>query len=145
MKNSLALIFSLLLLAATQVQAQDAKVEPSVPASSVMQNVDGSYKAQFGVSAYGRSFSVSAEVTLKGAEGTWRTQMTGNNCLNQIAPVTVTSSTDSELKFVAAYSKTLHGCPDFNVSLKRVDDKIFAGSGTTSSGVTIADIKMTKQ
>ncbi|MFM2084906.1 MAG: hypothetical protein RLY95_1724 [Pseudomonadota bacterium] len=145
MKNSLALIISLLLLAATQVQAQDAKAEPSTPASSAAQNVDGNYKAQFGVSAYGRTFSVAAEVVLKGTEGTWRTSMTGNNCLNQIAPVTVTSSTDSELKFVAAYSKTLSGCPDFNVSLKRVDDKTFAGSGTTSSGMTISDIKMIKQ
>ena len=145
MKNTLALIFSLLLLAATQVQAQDAKVEPSIPANSVTRNVDGIYQAQFGVGAYGRSFSVSAEVTLKGAEGTWRTQMTGNNCLNQIAPVTVTSSTDSELKFVAAYSKTLNGCPDFNVSLKRLNDKTFAGSGITSSGMTIAEIKMNKQ
>jgi hypothetical protein len=145
MKNSLAFIFSLLLLAATQVQAQDAKTEPSVQQSAAMQNVDGDYKAQFGVSAYGRSFSVAAQVTLKGAEGTWRTQMNGSNCLNMVAPVTVTSSTDTELKFVAAYSKTLNGCPDFNVTLKRVDDKTYAGSGTTSSGMTIADIKMMKE
>jgi hypothetical protein len=143
MKNTLALIFSLLLLAATHAKAQDVK-DASLSGATV-QSVDGEYKAQFGVSAYGRTFSVAAQVVLKGLEGTWRTQMSGNNCLNMVAPVTVTSSTDSELKFVAAYSKTLNGCPDFNVSLKRVDDKTFAGSGTTSSGMTIADIKMTKQ
>ncbi len=145
MKKTLALIFSLLLLAAAQVQAQDAKVEPLVPASPAVKSVDGEYKARFGVNAYGRTFSVAAQIVLKGLEGTWRTQMSGNNCLNMVAPVTVTSSTDSELKFVAAYSKALHGCPDFHVSLKRVDEKTFIGTGNTSSGMLISEIKMTKQ
>ncbi len=143
MKNTLAFFFSLLLLVTTQANAQVAN--DVLPSNAAVQSIDGEYKAQLGVNALGRTFSVSAQVALKGLEGTWRTQMSGNNCLNMVAPVTVTSSTDSEIKFVAAYSKTLYGCPDFSVLLKRVDEKTFVGSGTTSSGMTIADIKMTKQ
>lgn len=70
-----------------------------------------------------------AELVVKAGAGTWTNsrRIRSNPCTGRTTPVAVSRATGNEFEFAVNGSRALAGCPDFIVSVKRVDDKTLEG------------------
>ena len=79
-----------------------------------------------------RGGAQAAELIVKDDGGTWKVWGTShdtkrNPCIGRDLPITVKRASTEELAFRIEGSKVLAGCPDGNVTLKRVDDQRLEG------------------
>lgn len=87
---------------------------------------DGNWLAKFNGE---RGTPEDAKLVVKASAGTWTNskRISSNPCLGRTTPVVVSRASSSEFEFAVNGSKVLTGCPDFIVSVKRVDDRTLEG------------------
>lgn len=88
---------------------------------------NGTWAVQF--DAPGRP-GIKGTVDVNGQGGLWKTVSStrSDTCAGRDAPIDVKSATPEKLVFRVMRSQALAGCPDFTVSMNRVDDNNLEGA-----------------
>ncbi|MBX3589289.1 MAG: hypothetical protein KF755_00150 [Burkholderiaceae bacterium] len=88
---------------------------------------NGTWKMQFDAT---NRVQVQGTVDVKDDGGAWKTEARDSRdpCAGREAPIVVRSATPEKLVFRVIRSKVLAGCPDFSVTMNRVDDNNLQGA-----------------
>lgn len=88
---------------------------------------NGTWAVQF--DAPGRP-GIKGTVDVNGQGGLWKTVSStrSDTCAGRDAPIDVKSATPEKLVFRVMRSQVLAGCPDFTISMNRVDDNNLEGA-----------------
>lgn len=88
---------------------------------------NGTWKMQFDAT---ERVQVQGTVDVKDDSGAWKTVARDSRdpCAGREAPIAVRKATAEQLVFRVMRSKVLSGCPDFTVTMNRVDDNNLQGA-----------------
>lgn len=88
---------------------------------------NGTWKMQFDATERVR---VQGTVEVKDEGGTWKTVAIDRRdpCTGRDAPIAVRKATTEQLVFRVMRSQVLAGCPDFGITMNRVDDDNLRGA-----------------
>lgn len=109
-----------LALIALGLQGADASAQAGNPHN-------GTWKMQFDAT---NRVQVQGTVDVKDDGGAWKTEARDSRdpCAGREAPIVVRTATPEKLVFRVIRSKVLAGCPDFSVTMNRVDDNNLQGA-----------------